>query len=155
MARERVFTGASMERIALEEIYHLADEWFHSVASGEPGSSTARLFRYPDARIYVDNGQAFSLDEHCLLHARWTDESHVLGDFRLTPLCDAPPRVRAKGTVYWEARYLEAPSAGPDVIKAVVGEDWIVERRPDGKPCFVLYQSIFYHLLPGSAHLLL
>ena len=65
------------------------------------------------------------------------------------------PRVRAVGTVYWEARYSEAPSSGPGLIKAVVGEDWIIERRRDGKLCYVLYVSSFFHLLSDSAQVLL
>ena len=144
-----------MKSITLKEIYDLADDWFRSVASGEPGSSIARLFRYPDARIHVANGKAFSLEEHRLLHTTWTDEKHVLGHFYLTSICDDPPRVRAVGNVYWEARYIKAPSEGPDLIKDVVGEDWIIEKRPDGKLCFVLYQNTFDHFLQGSAQPLL
>ncbi len=144
-----------MQAITLKEIYNIAEQWFDSVAAGEPGSSTARLFRYPDARIHTEDGQAFSLDEHRLLLARWTDEKHGLGDFYITSINDDPPRVRVVGTVYWEARYIKAPAPGPDLLRAVVGEDWIVERRPDGKVCFVLYQNTFNHLLPGSARLML
>jgi hypothetical protein len=39
------------------------------------------------------------------------------------------------------------------VIKAVVGEDWILERTPAGTLKFVLYINTFHHLLPGSAPL--
>ena len=143
------------QSMTVKEVCDLAEDWFHGVAEGEPGSSIARLFRYPDARIHVPDGQAFSLEDHRLLHTRWTAEKHLLGDFHLTSISDAPPRVRAVGTVYWEARYIEAPSSGPRAIKAVVGEDWIIERRPDGKLCFVLYGSSFFHLLPESAQVLL
>jgi hypothetical protein len=141
--------------ITVKEVCDLAEDWFHGVAAGEPGGSIGRLFRYPDARIHVPDGQVFSLEDHRLLHTRWTDEKHLPGDFHLTSISDAPPRVRAVGTVYWEARYIEAPSSGPSLIKAVVGEDWIIERRPDGRLCFVLYRSSFFHLLPESAKVLL
>jgi hypothetical protein len=139
------------ESITVKEVCDLAEDWFHGVASGEAVSSIARLFRYPDARIHTPDGQAFSLEDHRLLHTKWTAEKHRLGDFRLTSISDEPPRVRAVGTVYWEARYSEAPSSGPSLIKAVVGEDWIIERRPDGRLCFALYGNSFFHLLPESA----
>jgi hypothetical protein len=139
------------ESITVKEVCDLAEDWFHGVASGEAVSSIARLFRYPDTRIHTPDGQAFSLEDHRLLHTKWTAEKHRLGDFRLTSISDEPPRVRAVGTVYWEARYSEAPSSGPSLIKAVVGEDWIIERRPDGRLCFALYGNSFFHLLPESA----
>ena len=143
------------QSVTVKEVLDLAEDWFHGVASGEPGSSLARLFRYPDARIHTPDGQAFSLEDHRLLHTRWTAEKHVPGDFHLTSISDAPPRVKAVGTVYWEARYSVVPSSGPSLIKAVVGEEWIIERRPDGRLCFVLYRSSFFHLLPESAPVLL
>jgi len=60
------------QSITVEEVSELADDFFHGVASGEAGSSIARLFRYPDARIHTLEGQAFSLEDHRLLHTRWT-----------------------------------------------------------------------------------
>ena len=41
----------------------------------------------------------------------------------------------------------------PNVIKAVVGEDWILERAVCGALKFVLYINTFHHLLPDSAPL--
>jgi hypothetical protein len=64
--------------ITVKEVCDLADDWFHGVASGEPGSSIARLFRDPDARIHTPDGQAFSLEDHRLLHTKWTAEKHLL-----------------------------------------------------------------------------
>ena len=139
------------QTITVQEVYDLAEDWFHGVASDESGESIARLFRHPDARIHAANGQTFTLEEHRRLHTKWTDEKHLLGTLHLTPISDDPPRVRAIGTVYWEAKYIEPPPAGPSLIKAVAGEDWIIERLPDGRLCFVLYWSSFYHPLPDSA----
>ena len=57
-----------------------------------------------------------------------------------------------------------APSTGrprfagrpaPNVIKAVVGEDWIIEKMPSGDLKFVLYTNTFHHPLPDSAPLAL
>jgi hypothetical protein len=39
------------------------------------------------------------------------------------------------------------------VIKAIVGEDWIIERVASGELKFVLYMSTFHQLLPDSAPL--
>ena len=39
------------------------------------------------------------------------------------------------------------------VIKAVVGEDWILERATSGELKFVLYINTFHHTLPDSAAL--
>lgn len=41
----------------------------------------------------------------------------------------------------------------PNVIKAVVGEDWILERTPSHGLKFVLYMNTFHHLPPDSAPL--
>jgi hypothetical protein len=70
----------------------------------------------------------------------------------LTPLNASPERVRATGTVHWQA-FRGRPA--PNVIKAVVGEDWILERTPSGKLAFVLYMNTFHHTLPDSAPLAL
>jgi hypothetical protein len=63
----------------------------------------------------------------------------------LTPLNASPERVRATGTVYWQAEIAGRPA--PNVIKAVVGEDWILERTPSGDLTFVLYTNTFHHTL--------
>ena len=39
------------------------------------------------------------------------------------------------------------------MIKAVVGEDWILERAQGGALKFVLYINTFHHPLPDSAPL--
>ena len=141
--------------ITLREVHALAKDWFHGVAANERATSIARLFRYPDVRIHAPDGRAFSLEEHRQLHERWADESHQLGDFELTPLCDQPHRVQAVGEVYWQARYLDASGPGSRLIKAVAGEEWILETRADGTLCFVLYWTRYFRLLPDSAPILL
>lgn len=141
--------------ITVKEVCDLADDWFHGVASGESAGSSGRLFCHSDARIYAPNGQTFTLEDHRLLHTKWPAERHLLGDFHLTLISDAPPRVSAIGTVYWEGRYIEPPSAESSLIKAVAGKDWIIERLPNGKLIFILYCTRFFHLLPESAPVLL
>ena len=58
-------------------------------------------------------------------------------------------RVRARGTVYWQAEFPGRPP--PSVIEAVVGEDWIIERAASGELKFVRYVNTFHHFLPDSA----
>jgi hypothetical protein len=58
--------------------------------------------------------------------------------------------VRAIGTVYWEAQYTESVSSGSNLIKSVAGEDWIIERLTDVKPCFY---PVLHTLFPFSARI--
>jgi len=136
--------------IKLEEIIIHTRNWFETVHSGASGSEVSRYHLYPDARIFTPDGSALDLDTHQKLHAKWTDEVHEIGDFYITELSSSPERVRAEGTVYWEARYRDAKTK-PSTIKAVVGENWILERVDDGSLRYVIYQNTFFHLLPGSA----
>jgi hypothetical protein len=114
-----------------------------------PPPIRAHFFLDPHARIYVAwNGATINLKEHETLHAQWINS---FGHFDLTELNASPDRVRARGTVYWQAEFPERPP--PSVIKAVVGEDWIIERAASGELKFVLYVNTFHHFLPDSAPL--
>ena len=138
--------------ISLDEVRDFGGRWFDTVMNGGSAADQAAFFLAPDARIYIVwNGATLDLDEHHKLHARWTNELHRSGDFTLTALSASPERVRAVGSVYWQAEYKGRPA--PNVIKAVVGEDWILERTPSGALKFVLYMNTFHHLLPDSAPL--
>ena len=81
----------------------------------------------------------FTLEEHHKLHTQWINERHEFGQFNLTSLNSSPERVRAVGTVYWQAEFRGHPA--PNVIKALVGEDWSLEKTPSGKLAFVLYMN--------------
>lgn len=138
--------------ITLDEVVAFADKWFLTVWGGGSAAAQAAFFLDPHSRIYVvQGGETISFPEHEKLHKQWTDERHLFGGFSITTLNAAPERVRATGTVYWEARYRDRPL--PNLIKAVVGEDWIIERIPSGELRFVLYMNTFHHLLPDSAPL--
>ncbi len=138
--------------ITLDEVKDFATRWFSTVMNGGSAAEQAAYFLDPNSRIQIlEIGVAYSFEEHHKLHAQWIDEVHRLGPFVLTTLNTSPPRVRAIGTVYWEAELPGRPP--PNVIKAVVGEDWIIERRPSGELAFVLYMNTFHHTLPDSAPL--
>lgn len=138
--------------ITLDEVQDFGTNWFNAVASGASAAEQAQFFLDPHARIYVVwNGATINLEDHEKLHGQWINEHHRFGQFHLTPLNASPERVRAKGTVYWQAEFPERPAS--KVIKAVVGEDWILERASSGELKFVLYANTFHHILPGSAPL--
>ncbi len=138
--------------ITLDEVVAFADKWFLTVWGGGRADAQAAFFLDPHSRIYVvQGGETIGFEDHEKLHKQWTDERHLFDGFSITPLNTAPERVRATGTVYWEARYRDRPP--PNLIKAVVGEDWIIERIPSGALRFVLYMNTFHHLLPDSAPL--
>jgi hypothetical protein len=140
--------------ITVNEVHDFGDRWFDAIMRGASAAEQAVFFLDPHARIYVLwNGMTFSLEEHHRLHTQWINERHELGHFSLTPLNASPERVRAVGTVYWQVEVAGRPA--PNVIKAVVGEDWIIERRPSGDLMFVLYMNSFHHTLPDSAPLVL
>lgn len=138
--------------ITLDEVLDHGARWFDTVKSGGSAAAQAAFFIDPHSRIYVmESGVAIGFADHQKLHAQWINESHRFGDFSLTVLSATPDRVRATGTVYWQAEF--PGRQPPNVIKAVVGEDWILERTPDGAIKFVLYMNGFHHLLPDSAPL--
>jgi hypothetical protein len=138
--------------ITLDEVHEFGDRWFNTVMNGGSAGDQAAFFLDRHSRIYVLwNGTSIDFEEHQNLHAQWINELHRFGHFELTPLNASPERVRATGTVYWEAEFVGKPA--PNVIKAVVGEDWILERRPSGGLRFVLYMNTFHHTLPGSSPL--
>ena len=138
--------------ITIGDVRDFGASWFDAVASGASAAEQAQFFLDPQARIYVVwNGVTINLEDHEKLHAQWINERHSFGQFDLTPLNAAPERVRARGTVYWQAEF--PGRKAPNMIKAVVGEDWILERAAKGGLKFVLYLNTFHHLLPDSAPL--
>jgi len=117
--------------ITQDEVQDFGTRFFNAVASGASAAEQAQFFLDPHARIYIAwNGATISLEDHETLHAQWINEDHSFGHFDLTPLNASPERVRARGTVYWQAEFSGRPP--PNVIKAVVGEDWIIERVASG-----------------------
>ena len=133
--------------ITREEVAALAEAFWETARCGGAAPDQAAFFLF-EARVYVlETGATFSMEEHERFHAQFDEEEHVLGDLVVVPLSDEPERARATGTVYWRARYRDR-SRGE--IRAVVGEDFVVERAPSGEVRFVLYLNTFHHFLPGA-----
>lgn len=125
---------------------------FHDVVMFKKGTAEdqAAFFLHPEPRIFIPHGGDLSLQTNYEIHHKLTDERHiVLEPFDITPLCDDPERVHAVGAVYWEGRPLE--SSDGDLIKCIVGEDWIVQRIPSGELKIALYINSYHRFLPDSA----
>jgi hypothetical protein len=58
--------------------------------------------------------------------------------------------VPARGTACWQAAFAGRPA--PNIIKAVMGEDWVLERTAAGLK-FIIDINTFHHLLPESTQL--
>ena len=97
--------------ITLDEVREFGTRFFDAVASGASAAEQAHFFLDPHARIYVAwNGATINLKEHETLHAQWINEHHSFGHFDLTVLNASPDRVRARGTVYWQAEFVNPES---------------------------------------------
>jgi hypothetical protein len=139
-----------MLEITLKEVLQHADSWFRTVMSGGSADTQAQFFNAPNPFIYIlSTGDVLNMDSHYKLHQRFENEVHGIPEFLLTRL--SPQRIRVTGTVYWEAEIKN--QTPPNCIKAVVGEDWILEKNVNGELKFILYMNTFHHLLPDSAPL--
>ncbi len=137
--------------ITKDEIIALAKR-FHEVVMIDKGSAAqqAAFFLHPDPRIYILHGEDISMEQNYEIHQKLADERHeVCAEWKITPLCDEPERVHAVGAVYWQGRLVDSASGA--LIKAIVGEDWIVQRTPTGELKFALYVNSYHHFLPDSA----
>ena len=97
--------------ITVGDVRDFGASWFDAVARGATAAEQAQFFLDPHALIYVVwNGATIGLKDHEKLHAQWINERHSFGHFDLTPLNATPERVRARGTVYWQAEFPGCPA---------------------------------------------
>jgi hypothetical protein len=125
---------------------------FHQVVMIEKGDAAAQadFFLHPEPRICVPHGPDLSMQTNYEIHQRLSDEVHTpLKPWNITQLCTDPERARAVGAVYWQGHVVGAPDG--ELIKVVVGEDWIVERLPDGDLKIAQYINPYHYFLPDSA----
>ncbi len=137
--------------VSKDEVITLMNR-FHNVVMMEKGSAEAQeeFFLHPNPRIFIPHGEDISLQQNYEIHQRLTDEKHIVVDhWEITPLCDNPERARAVGAVFWEGRVVGSKES--EVIKCLVGEDWIVQRDEAGTLKIALYINSYHHFLPGSA----
>jgi len=137
--------------ITKQEVVELVKR-FHDVTMLEKGTGEdqAAFFLHPEPRIFILHGEDISLQQNYEIHQRLVDEVHAVCDqWQITQLSNSPERARAVGAVYWQGRLVDSDE--DDVIKAIVGEDWIVQRVPGGELKIALYINSYHHFLPDSA----
>jgi hypothetical protein len=138
--------------ITSDDVIELSNQ-FHEVVMNQKGTAKdqSNFFLYPDkAMIYLMNGEDITLQKNYEIHQQLKNEVHIPQDkWTVTPLCGQPEKARAQGYVYWEGTLINSDNNNP--IKCFVGEDWIVQRTPDGELKFVLYINAYHHFLPDSA----
>ena len=137
--------------ISLEEVLDLADR-FHHLVQIEKGDAAeqGKFFLYVDPMIFLPHAADVTLQRNYEIHQALSNERCVNlepWDFQIT--CTEPERARATGNVYWEG----VPVGSSKPIKVIVGEDWIVQRVPDGSLKIALYINPHHLLLPDSAPL--
>jgi hypothetical protein len=137
--------------IALDEILDLGARYHHLVGVGKGDAvAQAAFFIHPSPVIYVAHSSDLSLHDNFEIHQGMTDEQFFhLEPWNVMQLCAAPERARAVGGILWQGRPIGDAQSG--FIKVVVGEDWIVQRLPDGEVKFALYLNTHHQLLPDSA----
>jgi len=135
--------------IAVADVVALGEAWCDTLRDGGTVAERSAFFLNPYPRIYVqETGVSMTLEGHHAYHQRFTKQVLRLGEFVVAPLCDRPERARAIGSLYWEAH---DPDPAVPPLRCIVGEDWIVERSPDGRLKFVLWLNTMHHFLPDSS----
>lgn len=134
-----------------EEVLALMNH-FHQVVMIDKGDAAAQsaFFLHPQPNICVPHGEDISMQANYEIHQKLTDEVHIpLQPWEITQLCSEPERARAVGAVYWEGHVIGAPDG--ELIKVVVGEDWIVQRTAQGDLKIAQYINPYHYFLPDSA----
>ncbi|HEY2870378.1 MAG TPA: hypothetical protein VGJ56_00575 [Reyranella sp.] len=136
--------------ITKDEVVALAVAFHDVVKTGGTAAEQARFFLHPEPRIFILHGEDVSLQANYEIHQRMTDERHlVIEPWDVTLLSESPERARAVGTIYWEGRLKDSPDGA--LIKCIVGEDWVVQRRPSGELKIALYVNAYHRFLPDGA----
>ena len=94
----------------------------------------------------------FHCKKNYIIHQQLKDEEFKLNkNWLITPLHQYPNRVRAQGSIYWQARMIGSTTSNT-LIKCFVGEDWIIQRTDNGELKIALYINSYHHFLPDSAN---
>ncbi len=135
-----------MSPITEADVRALIEAWFKAVADKLPIEEQQRFFA-PGVVIDTWAGVKVPLDMQIAIHELLTDEGHVINSLELEQLDDG--RVRAVADVTWEGTKVDDGGR----IVADAGEDWTIERGPDGKCRFASYLTSSMRYRPGSAEL--
>ena len=132
--------------ITADEVMDLGERFWELVRTHAPVEAVEPFFINPF--ILIPDGQLMSLGAHQAMHLDFRDETHEWRDMTVVPICHQPDRVRADGSVAWEASFSDGR---PGRIKSVVGETWVIERGSDGVLRWSFYWSSSIELAEGSA----
>lgn len=135
-----------MNEISEDDVRALIEAWFGAVADKLSLEDQQRFFA-PGVVIDTWAGVKVPLETQIAIHERLTDEAHVVNSLNLETLADG--RVRAIADVTWEATKI---GDGGRIV-ADAGEDWTIERGPDGRCRFASYLTSSMQYRPGSAEL--
>ena len=132
--------------ITAEDVMELGETFWELTRTHAPIESIRPLFINPG--VLIPNGELMSLDAHHAMHRAFKDQVHEWRTMTVTPISEDPERVRAVGSVAWEASFSDGR---PGRIRSVVGETWIIERGTDGALRWVHYWSNSIDLAEDSA----
>ena len=136
-----------MRSITEQDVRAFIDAWFDAVRDKRPLADQQHFFA-PGVGIDTWAGATLSLEQQIAIHDTLADEAHVINSLTLEPLADG--RVRAVAEVTWEATKTVGDRGR---IVADAGEDWTIERGPDGECRFARYLTSSMRYRPGSAEL--
>ena len=132
--------------ITAEEVMKLGERFWELVRTHAPVEEIEPFFINPF--ILIPDGQLMSLEAHQAMHLDFKDETHQWREMSVVPICEDPERVRATGSVAWEASFSDGR---PGRIRSVVEETWVIERGSDDGLRWVFYWSSSIDLAEGSA----
>ena len=140
--------------ISQDEVIKLCGDFLRCVMHDKgTAAQQATFFLHPNPVIHVLHGTDLSLQKNYLIHQQLKDEEFKLNkNWLITPLHQCPDRVRAQGSIYWQARMIGSTTSNT-LIKCFVGEDWIIQRTDNGELKIALYINSYHHFLPDSANL--
>tara|TARA_B100001964_G_scaffold245500_1_gene332875 strand:+ start:1087 stop:1518 length:432 start_codon:yes stop_codon:yes gene_type:complete len=133
--------------ITAENVKELAIRFWAIVGSSSDGHEAAGMFL--TGGLLLPDGAWVSIAEHQAMHRPLCDESHEWLSLSVTPLCEDPQRVLARGTVRWGATVTRTGHR----LMADVGELWVIERDLDDGLRWTHYWSDSLTLLEGSCPL--
>lgn len=135
--------------ISEQEVRDFVTRWFNAVHSRMP-LEQQRAFFAPGVGIETWAGITLPLEAQVELHNHVTEESHEFHWLKVNPLPDG--RAHATADLRWQATK-QTSTPGERRIRADCGEDWLIERGPDGQLRFARYLTSSMRYLPGSAEL--
>ena len=136
---------SNSKKISEYTVKALASNFWDIVTSGSHGDSAKHLFLNPG--ILLPSGKWIDLEQHQEMHRRLKNESHEWIDSKLAILGGDERHFQFNGHVLWQATIIDSG----EIVKAKIGETWILELTDEMKLKWTLYWSSSCELMPESA----